>query len=291
MRKNQIIKPRIIVLGTIQDAGSPHIGCKKKCCIELFNNPDITRKVVSLGILDPENEKSFMIEASPDIPSQMKELNDLSNKHYPDGILITHAHIGHYTGLMYLGKEAMNLSNFPVYVMPKMKKFLKKNGPWNQLVDIKNINLISMKPNSEFQLTSNISIIPFLIPHRNEYSETCGFKIIGPNKKIIFIPDIDKWSLWGKDLINEIKQVDVALIDGTFYDRNELKNRDINKIPHPFIVNTIKIFKNESLNERKKINFIHLNHTNPLLNKNSSEYNNLIDQGFKISYKNDQIIL
>ncbi len=232
-----------------------------------------------------------MIEASPDIASQMKEVGDLSKKSYPDGIFITHAHIGHYTGLMYLGKEAMNLSKFPVFVMPKMKKFLKKNGPWNQLVELNNINLVSMKANSKIKISSNITIIPFLIPHRNEYSETCGLKIIGPNKKIIFIPDIDKWSMWEKELISEIKDVDVALLDGTFYDRNELRNRDINKIPHPFVVETIKIFKNESLQERNKINFIHLNHTNPLLNENSSEYKNLIDQGFKISYKNDQIIL
>ena len=291
MKKNQINKPTLVILGTIQDAGSPHIGCKKKCCIELFDNPDKDRQVVSLGILDPQNDKSFMIEASPDIASQMKEVGDLSKKSYPDGIFITHAHIGHYTGLMYLGKEAMNLSKFPVFVMPKMKKFLKKNGPWNQLVELNNINLVSMKANSKIKISSNITIIPFLIPHRNEYSETCGLKIIGPNKKIIFIPDIDKWSMWEKELISEIKDVDVALLDGTFYDRNELRNRDINKIPHPFVVETIKIFKNESLQERNKINFIHLNHTNPLLNENSSEYKNLIDQGFKISYKNDQIIL
>ena len=169
-----------------------------------------------------------MIEASPDIASQMKEVGDLSKKSYPDGIFITHAHIGHYTGLMYLGKEAMNLSKFPVFVMPKMKKFLKKNGPWNQLVELNNINLVSMKANSKIKISSNITIIPFLIPHRNEYSETCGLKIIGPNKKIIFIPDIDKWSMWEKELISEIKDVDVALLDGTFYDRNELRNRDIN---------------------------------------------------------------
>ena len=291
MKKNQIIKPTIIILGTIQDAGSPHIGCKKDCCKKLFEKPDKNRKVVSLGILDPKNDKSFMIEASPDITSQMKELNDLSNKHFPDGIFITHAHIGHYTGLMYLGKEAMNLSNFPVYVMPKMKEFLKKNGPWNQLVELNNINLISMKTDSKIKLTSNISIIPFSVPHRNEYSETCGFKIIGPNKKILFIPDIDNWSLWGKDLIKEVAMVDVALIDGTFYNSDELKTRNINKIPHPFVVDIMELFKNESQGERKKIHFIHLNHTNPLLNINSLEYQNLLNNHFKISSKNDRIKL
>tara|TARA_Y100000589_G_C27171459_1_gene636907 strand:- start:35 stop:880 length:846 start_codon:yes stop_codon:yes gene_type:complete len=281
----------MIILGTIQDAGSPHIGCKKKCCINLFNNLDKNRKVVSLGIIDPDNNKSFMIEASPDITLQMNELNNLSNQNHPNGIFITHAHIGHYTGLMYLGKEAMNLKNFPIYVMPKLKNYLEKNGPWSQLVSLKNIKLISMEPNFKINITSNISIKPFLIPHRNEYSETCGFKIYGPNKKILFIPDIDKWSLWDKNLINEIKKVDIALIDGTFYNSNELKNRDINKIPHPFIIDTMQLFKDEPISEKSKIYFIHLNHTNPLLNKNSFEYQNLIKNKFKIAYKNDKISL
>ena len=71
----------------------------------------------------------------------------------------------------------------------------------------------------------------------------------------------------------------------------ELKNRDINKIPHPFIIDTMQLFKDEPISEKSKIYFIHLNHTNPLLNKKSFEYQNLIKNKFKIAYKNDKISL
>ncbi len=172
-----------------------------------------------------------------------------------------------------------------------MKKFLEKNGPWSQLINLNNIKINCIQPNQVLKLSKNLSIIPFLVPHRNEYSETCGFKIIGPNKSVLFIPDIDKWSIWGKNLITEIEQVDIALIDGTFYNKNELKTRNVNKIPHPFVTDTMNLFKNKPNFIKNKIHFIHFNHTNPLLNKTSKEYKDLIDKGFNISNKNDQIKL
>ena len=42
--------------------------------------------------------------------------------------------MGHYSGLMHLGREAANTSKVPVYAMPRMLEFLAKNGPWNQLL-------------------------------------------------------------------------------------------------------------------------------------------------------------
>ena len=42
----------LIVLGTIQDAGSPHIGCRKSCCKALFDKADSSRLVTALGLFD-----------------------------------------------------------------------------------------------------------------------------------------------------------------------------------------------------------------------------------------------
>ena len=119
--------PAIIVLGTIQDAGSPHAGCTKDCCKNLFSKPDPTRMVVSLGLIDPANKLNFLFEATPDLPRQMKLLKAYSpfrQEETPNGIFLTHAHIGHYSGLMYLGRESMNAKSTPVYAMPKMQEFL-----------------------------------------------------------------------------------------------------------------------------------------------------------------------
>ena len=286
--------PYIIVLGTIQDAGSPHMGCEKSCCISLFENPDPNRKVVSLGLVDPLEKKYWLIEASPDFITQCRELKKISAFEHgksPDGIFLTHAHIGHYTGLMYLGKESYNSKNVPVFAMTRMKGFLIKNGPWSQLFKLNNIRINNLNHQEEIKLSNNLSITPFLVPHRDEFSETVGFKINGPKKSVLFIPDIDKWGKWNKNLIKEIKSVDVALLDGTFYDNKEVNNRNISEIPHPFIVETMDLFKEEKNSEKFKINFIHFNHTNPLLDSNSAALIRLKESGFNMAKFKDVINL
>ncbi|MFC2103339.1 MBL fold metallo-hydrolase [Bacteroidota bacterium] len=283
---SNISETALIVLGTVQDAGSPHIACKKDCCRELFLNPDKNRKVVSLGLIDPEYNKNYILDATPDFPEQMKILKNCSSfneQETPDGIFLTHAHIGHYTGLMYLGKEAMSSDNVPVYVMPRMKSFLEQNGPWDQLVTNKNISLEEMGNQTEIELTPNLRITPLLVPHRDEYSETVGFTITGPNKKVLFIPDIDKWEKWDADIIEEISKVNYAFLDATFYDGEEINNRDISEIPHPFIIESMAKFEKLTPDEKKKIYFIHFNHTNPALNPNSSQTKQIIENGFNIA--------
>lgn len=276
----------LVVLGTLQDAGAPHIACKKDCCKNLFENPNLDLQVVCLGIIDPIAKKSYMFEATPDIITQTKKLSRLSvfnNKETPDGIFLTHAHIGHYAGLMYLGKEAMDAQAMPVYAMPKMKTFLENNGPWNQLVSEENIAIQPLKNEQKIQLTANLTVMPFTVPHRDEYSETVGYKIFGLNKSVLFIPDIDKWHLWKKNIIEEIQQVDYAFLDATFFDAAEVNNRDISEIPHPFIIESMELFKNLAANEKQKVHFIHFNHTNPAIDKNSEKAKLIIENGFNIA--------
>ena len=279
--------PAIIVLGTIQDAGSPHAGCTKDCCATLFSKPDPTRMVVSLGLIDPANKLNFLFEATPDLPRQMKLLKTYSpfrREETPNGIFLTHAHIGHYSGLMYLGRESMNAKSTPVYAMPKMQEFLEKNGPWSQLISLKNIAVQGLKNLEPQRLSSNLQVTPLQVPHRDEFSETVGYRIEGPNKSALFIPDIDKWERWSLDIVEEIKKVDYAFLDATFYDNAELNYRNMSEIPHPFVVESMQRFKDLPASEKQKIYFIHLNHTNPLLNPKSSQRKELKKNGFQVAH-------
>jgi pyrroloquinoline quinone biosynthesis protein B len=283
----------VVILGTFQDAGSPHIACKKECCEDLFENPDPLRKVVSLGIIDPQNQKTFLFEATPDISSQVKQLKLFSalEKELPDGIFLTHAHIGHYTGLMYLGKEATNAANIPVFAMPRLRQFLATNGPWSQLVSQNNISLQELEDQKEMRLTPNVSVVPFSVPHRDEYSETVGYIITGPSKKVLFIPDIDKWAKWETPIVEAISKVDYAFLDATFYSGDELNTREITEIPHPFIEESMMLFKNLPASEKQKIHFIHFNHTNPVIDSDSNAYKAVIRNGFHVAKINSRFSL
>ncbi len=255
----------IQVLGIVQDAGYPHIGCEKDCC-KVVSPGDYF--VSCLGLVDKTNNKRYLFDATPDIHNQINLLEKFPEANLIDGIFLTHAHIGHYTGLMYLGREGLGGKNIMVYALKRMARFLTKNGPWDQLVKLNNISIQKISNKEFVKLSDNILVMPIRVPHRDEYSETVGYKIIGKSKKILFIPDIDKWDEWKKSIIEEVKLVDYAFIDGTFYNGTEL-NRDMREIPHPSIEETLQLFSNQPLAERNKIYFIHINHTNPILtNKN-----------------------
>ena len=292
--KNQIIQDDlfIYVLGITQDGGYPQAGCIKKCCVKVNNRPDLQRMVTSIAIVDNLENECWIIDVTPDFPKQLSMINDITNSKKPvsiDGLFLTHAHVGHYAGLIHLGHEVMGANDIPVYSMPRMKNFLNSNGPWSQLLIKKNIQIKPLFDESIIYINDKVSIVPFLVPHRDEFSETVGYKIQGPNNSILFIPDIDKWNLWNKNIISEVYANDYLLLDGTFYDDNELPGRDISAIPHPFVNESIELFKELSISEKNKIHFIHFNHTNPLNLSTSVESNSLIKQGFKLA-KQGQII-
>ncbi len=258
----------IYALGIAQDGGFPHMGCTKKCCTAAWGDDALKKFVVSLAVVDTAEKKWWLVEATPDIKSQLHYFQQLTKGQYPylpEGIFVTHAHIGHYTGLMQLGREVMGTQNIKIYAMPKMQQYLETNGPWSQLVGLHNIKLMHIGADSALALTPRISFTPLLVPHRDEYSETVGFKIKTGSRTTLFIPDIDKWGKWQHSIIDEVKGVDVALLDGTFFGNTELPGRDMSEVPHPFVEETMQLFANESPATKAKVCFIHFNHTNPLL--------------------------
>ena len=263
----------VMVLGVAQDAGYPQMNCKKECCAAAWKNSELKRTTSCLAIVDPISKEQWIIDATPNIKEQLQLLKQKTGTEKLDGILLTHAHMGHYTGLMHFGREVMGTDNLPVFAMPKMKIFLEENGPWSQLVDLENISLQKLKSDSTLSLNERIKIKPFLVPHRDEFSETVGYEITINNKSLIFIPDIDKWEKWETNITELIKKVDYAFLDATFYKNGELK-RDMSEIPHPFAEESMALFSTLSDSDKQKVHFIHFNHTNPLLIEGSTARKN-----------------
>lgn len=282
----KITEPSLIVLGIAQDAGYPQAGCEKSCCTRVWKDAANKRYVSCLALVDPVSKKRWIFDATPDFREQMHRLNDVFPTDDPNeltGIFLTHAHIGHYTGLMHLGREVMGAKKVPTYVMPRMSAFLKSNAPWSQLVDLQNIDLQPLAADIVVQLTPDLSVIPFLVPHRDELSETVGYHIQSKNKTAIFIPDIDKWGQWDQGILEVIKGVDIAFLDGTFFKNGEIKGRDMSEIPHPFIEESMSLFEKLSPEDRAKVHFIHFNHTNPVLIEGSEAQKTVEEMGFNIA--------
>jgi pyrroloquinoline quinone biosynthesis protein B len=275
-------EPFAIVLGTAQDGGNPQAGTKPGDAWA----PEHRRLVASLAIVDPASGERWLIDATPDFREQLVALDEVAPvEGVPGlaGIFLTHAHVGHYAGLIHLGHEVIGADAVPVYAMPRMREFLGTNGPWDQLVRFRNIALRPLEDGAPVQLNERITITPFLVPHRDEYSETVGFRIDGPNRSVVFLPDIDKWERWDRRIEDVVSDVDVAYLDGTFHQDGEIPGRAMAEIPHPFIVETMRRFEGLLAGEREKIRFIHLNRTNPVASDTSAARRVVEDAGFGVA--------
>jgi pyrroloquinoline quinone biosynthesis protein B len=284
--------PYVLVLGIAQDAGVPQIGCDSKFCRNAWADRHLVKTVASIAIVDPDSGERWIIDATPDLPKQFEFLKeqtgDRSNR--ISGIFLTHAHIGHYTGLMYLGREAMNSSGVLVYAMPRMRKMLEENAPWSQLVKLGNISIKPIEDRSRIALNERLSIEPFIVRHRDEFSETVGYRIISGKRSVIYIPDIDKWSKWQTSLADIVHTSDHLFLDGTFFADGEIA-RPMAEVPHPFVAETMTLLRDLPKNERAKISFIHFNHSNPLVQgdrKRSAEVRRL---GFGVSRAGQRVRL
>src|SRR5262249_52033278 len=157
---NRIAGPRLVVLGTVQDGGLPQAGCNCRNCEAARNRADRRRYVASAAIVAPSGNGSdsvCLVDASPDLRPQLDLLgryrhsNSSALARRPvEGVLLTHAHIGHYLGLAQFGFEAVNTHSMPIYSTSRMADFLRANGPWSMLVQRSNIDLKVFEPGKEF---------------------------------------------------------------------------------------------------------------------------------------------
>ena len=276
--------PYVLVLGTGQDAGVPQMGCETPFCKRAWADERLREMVSSIALVDPDSGERWIFDATPDLPEQFELLKKvtLDRTNRIDGIFLTHAHIGHYTGLMYLGRESMGTSGIMVFAMPRMKSMLEQNAPWSQLVSLKNIAIQPLADKTEVRLNSRITVEPFLVPHRDEFSETVGYRIKTSTRSLIFIPDIDKWSKWQTPLADVVKASDILLVDGTFYADGEIA-RPMSEVPHPFVTETMELLKGLSEAERAKVYFIHFNHSNPLIQRDAKRLAEVRRRGFKVA--------
>lgn len=261
---------RLVVLGIAQDGGMPHMGCETGPCAAARRGERRAEKVACLGLaIGP---RAFLFDATPDFPAQVHAMG----VRLPDGVFLTHAHIGHYTGLVHLGKEVAGARGVPLYATPKMHAFLATNAPWRALVENGNVD---PRANADVDLGDGVRVTAIQVPHRNEYADTVGYVIAGPRAKAVYIPDIDRWTPWERDLRELVESVDYAFLDGTFLSSDELPGRDMSKAPHPLVTDTMD--RLEGLGA--KVWFIHLNHTNPLLDDPSPA----LRRGFHVAREGD----
>ena len=271
----------VTLLGTAQDGGRPQPGCRRSCCADL--GPTDVRHPVSLGITD-ETGQGHLIEASRALGEQLTIWGHPPLK----SVMLTHAHFGHVDGLGLFGRETLNARGLALYASASMLSLVQNTPHWAQMVAQGVFTTMAATSGNVQHLSPEVSFEPVQVPHRAELSDMHAFIVRGPSRAVLFLPDHDRWD----DTLNLHQaptirswltslRVDVALVDGTFWNANELQGRRQDEVPHPTVSETL-----ERLGPRvdgdPEVVFIHLNHTNPLHDPSSTEHQAVIDMGWAV---------
>lgn len=287
-RTSDVAPPKLRVLGIAQDAGVPQPGCFEARCVAAANGEG-ARMVASLA-LDDGAGHVYVFDATPDFPRQLGLLDGMGDTRAEpggrtrrpiDGVFLTHAHMGHYLGLAHLGFESAHGDRIPVWGTARMGEFLQSNAPWDQLVRLDEIELQPLVAGSPIEL-GKVRVVPISVPHRGEYTDTVAFRIEGPKRTALYVPDIDPWHRQEPSDVDALFEgVDLALVDGTFFSRDELPGRDIEQIGHPLMLDTVALLAARVANGME-LRFIHLNHTNPALDQHGEARRSIESHGASI---------
>ena len=290
--------PRLVALGTAQDGGFPHAACSCAQCERARTRPGDARLISSLALVLPSPKRTYLIDATPDIRPQLDRLRALRgttagrvDRVPVDGVFLTHAHLGHYTGLAFFGYESIHTRDLPVFCTPSMAHYLETNGPWSQLVRLENVELHPTEPGRSIDLDANVTVTAIRVPHRDEYADTVGFIFRGPARSAIYVPDTDSWSAWEPSLIHVLDGIDVAIIDATFFSAAELPGRDVSKIGHPLVEASMDLLEPLVKAGLLEVYFTHLNHSNPAIFVDSPEHREIERRGFAVLAEGQEIPL
>ena len=278
--------PYALVLGVVQDGGLPQAGCySERCERARLGGP---RYVASLAIVVPEAERFYLVDASPDLAAQMDLIDEpafrrrASARDPFDGIFLTHAHIGHYLGLAFLGREGLGMGPTPCYCSRSMERFLTDNGPWSLMVEEGRLDFVRIPLDRWTSVDGVFEVRMVPVPHRPEFSDTVAYLFRGSRQTLLYVPDIDSWEEWDRRVEDVVAGVDVALIDGTFYSGDEIPGRSVEDVPHPLIPHSMDLLQDVA-RTGSRVLFTHLNNTNPALDRGGAAEREIERRGFEVA--------
>lgn len=290
------------LLGSAAGGGVPQWNCACSICDLCRNYPEQVQPRLQLQAAFSCNSDSwFLINASPDLRFQIEGNRSLhpspraSKRNTPiKGILLTSADLDSVLGVLLL-REFQPLT---IYATSLVREILESNSFFIMLTRVESqLTWVEITPDVTFSLEDGLLCTPISLSDSLPYYvrqgsnrdfglANIGLIIESGPMRIAYTPSVP-------EITDKLKTVydscEIIFVDGTFWSNSELRQihddtplaRSIGHVPMSGEDGTIALLANTKC--RNKI-FIHINNTNPVLNRKSAEYETAREAGWQIGY-------
>ena len=277
---------RIRILGSAAGGGLPQWNCLCANCAAARNG-EIAPQTQSSVAVSADNQRWFLVNASPDLPRQIESTPALqpqpgSLRNSPiAGVLLTNADLDHTLGLLLLRQQQTPVL---VYASDATRsaldwlelllhpfggtKWRTASGDFNSLSNGLAFRAIELHKSNAFQLRDEVS-----------------------GRAALIAPVVGELTA---ELRDAVDTSDVILFDGTFWNDDELRAvrrgaRSAREMNHlPISDSSLALLRHSPA--RRKI-YMHINNTNPILMSGSRERALVQQAGIEIACDGLEIIL
>ena len=307
----------IEILGSAAGGGFPQWNCNCRNCRGLregrFSGQPRSQTQVAVS---PARNFWFLLNASPDLRTQIEGAPCLhpqgDGRNSPIcGVLVTGADIDQIAGLLSLRE----LHRFCLYCTPSIRRILEQdNSVFHMLQRVPDqVCWHEIKPGESFPLLDSAgtesglgcTVFPlanrypaYVLPQRaaglKPDEAQLGVMLEAPSgRRLGYLPAVATLS---RSLIERLALVDLLLFDGTFWSDDELvplqgRGASAGEMGHtPVSGPNGSLRKLAGLRRPRKV-FIHLNNTNPMLDRASAPYREVREAGWEVAEDGNQFEL
>jgi len=305
---------QVRLLGTAAGGGFPQWNCRCAGCEKARQTPSLAiPRTQSSVAISADSKNWFLLNVSPDIRHQIAAFPDLLPPPSSvrgsalQGILITNADLDHTLGLFIL-REGNPLS---VHAPSSVREALSEGIKLSAVLDAYS-GIRWHEPPHQLQplLDSNGSPSGLLLqafgvpgkmpryyvsPPAPSGAQAVGYRLVDEKTggKLVFIPDIASFD---GSALEQMKDCDLLLLDGTFWSENEMKESGAGTLTATQMAHVViggprgSLAQIKNLPAKRKI-YLHINNTNPILVEGSPEQMEVKAAGIEVGHDGVEIAI
>jgi pyrroloquinoline quinone biosynthesis protein B len=298
---------KVVILGAAAGGGSPQWNCRCPVCALAWAGDRRVGRRTQVGFGATRDGRSWaLFNCSPDIREQISNYPELQPR---DGIrtspvrdvVLTNGDVDHIGGLLSLREG----HGFAIHATPVIHRILDSN-PIFGVLDAAKVRRVKVEPETPHILDSGIQITLFMVPGKpplyledrgaiiNERSDgTVGVEVAADGKRFYCIPAC---AAIDRPLAERFDRAELVFFDGTLWSDDEMiatgtgikTGRRMGHIPVGGRDGSLAALRSLGI---KRLVYIHINNTNPMLIEGSIENETVRAAGAEVGFDGQAIEL